>query len=57
MGKNDNQLCVITIMFSIADDDEAMKYRKQIAEILSPIDGCRIDFRLTTARPPNERNT
>lgn len=48
------QLCVISIMFPVSSDDQAIDYKKKLAEVLLPIPDVRIEFRLTNAnvKPP-----
>ena len=44
-----NQLCVVTCMFPVDSDDEAVRIKKEIANILATIPESRIDFRLSSS--------
>lgn len=47
-----SQLCVITVLFPVDSDDEAIKVKKGITEIMSSEPNARIDFRLQDNKPP-----
>lgn len=42
------QVCSIRIGFPVETDEQAIDYKKKIAEILSPIANVRIEFNLST---------
>ncbi len=47
---NDNQMCIVTVAFPVANDDEAIAIKKEIAAVIAKIENSRIDFRLTENR-------
>ena len=46
------QVCSIKIMLPVISDEQAIDYKKKIAEVLSDIPEAIIDFRLISGRPP-----
>lgn len=50
------EVCTIRIGFPVESDDEAIAYKKKIAEILSPIPKARIEFALNTVPVPLNEN-
>lgn len=48
------QLCIVTVMFPVDSDDEAVRIKKEIAAAIVAIPESRIDFRLNSghANPP-----
>lgn len=55
MEKSEIQLCHIRIMFPVNSDEQAIEYKKKIAEALSELTEKHIDFSLT-AMPPTKAN-
>ncbi len=43
------QVCVITVMFPVDDDGEALRIKKEIETLVKHIEQARIDFRLGNA--------
>jgi len=54
MGQDNKEVCSIRIMFPVTSDDEAIKYKKAITELLVSIPEANIQFGLMTA-PSNPR--
>jgi len=52
MEKSNQQVCSIRIMFPVTSDDEAIKYKKAIVELLASIPEANIQFGLMT--PPQQ---
>ena len=50
--KTDSEICSIRIMFPVESDEEAIEYKKKIAEILSEISDATIQFSLMTSKAP-----
>jgi len=46
------QLCIITAMFPVDNDDEAIDYKKKLSAILSPVPEAKVEFRLTNMPQP-----
>jgi len=44
------QLCTIRIGFPVNSDEQAIEYKKKIAEVLAEIPDAQIQFSLMTAR-------
>lgn len=51
-GTQNQQLCVVTIMFPVDSDDQAIDYKKKLSAVVAPISDARIEFRLTNASSP-----
>ena len=53
-----NELCTVTLMFPVVNDDEALAVKKKIVEVVSEIKDARIDFRIMSVpdRGPNRNN-
>jgi len=45
----DSEICSIRIMFPVKSDEEAIEYKKKIAEVLSEIPEAQIQFSLVNA--------
>ena len=50
------QVCSITAIFPVDNDDEAIEYKKQITSILSNIKFARIEFKLTEITIPDKED-
>lgn len=46
-----SELCTIRIMFPVESDEQAIAYKKKIAEVLSEMPEAQIQFSLMTALP------
>ena len=51
---NKKQVCNITVIFPVEDDNEAIEYKKQILSILSKIRFARIEFKTTEILIPDK---
>lgn len=47
MDESKQQLCRITIMFPVESDEQAIEYKKKIAEVLAPIRESQVQFMLS----------
>ena len=56
MEQDKKIVCTITAIFPIENDNEAIKYKRQITHILSDIKFARIDFRTTEITLPDKEN-
>lgn len=52
MAKDKVEICSIRIMFPVKSDEEAIAYKKKIADILSDNPDAQTQFSLMTPRPP-----
>ncbi len=48
MDSTKKEVCTIQIMFPVDSDDQALDYKKKIAEILKDNDAAQIRFALST---------
>lgn len=48
------QICTIHVGFPIESDEQAIEYKKKIADIIADIPKARIDFSIISAVPPAE---
>lgn len=46
------EVCTIRIMFPVTSDEQAIDYKKKIANVLSDNDDVVVDFRLSTLPAP-----
>ncbi len=51
------EVCSITVIFPVSNDDEAIAVKKVVAESVKTIEDARIDFRISSipmpGQPPN----
>jgi len=51
MDQDKKEMCTIRIMFPVTSDDEAIDYKKKIAEVLSNNPDAQLHFALVPAIP------
>ncbi len=52
MDKSKQEICSIRIMFPVTSDEDAITYKKKIADILSAIPEAQIQFSIMTPQSP-----
>lgn len=51
MANDKKEMCTIRIMFPVESDEQAIEYKKKIADILSDKPDAQIQFSILTAPP------